>query len=365
MKESRHIASERQLWRRNSEQFNLAWRPELVPCSREALKNIGMPISQVPRSKFVGLCFNKKSGLVGCAALGPKCNPVVAINMSYLACALQIFDRYGHEPCFSLDPSDPHNLAGMTLKKRFHPDWLGGTVIGEVLFQADYALKEICFGEHAEALPWLQNTFEEIEESFEKGSDDRAARQWFTLRRVGVTIAADGVVVPRVQIGVETRRLVKGRNGYEDAPFTDPRDPMVRQSAAVSARFNEVAAHLPVVGELLAVSRAMVAARFLLEHGCRCNKSVLEQYVAPQTPEGSNYALEIPTLSKTRENSKVVSDKDGLVLKRLRRAMHGGVDLTIPKEKMIVKGDPTRLLSSSERPALLPLFLQPTVAAAA
>lgn len=346
----------------------------MEPSSLRALEDIGVRRSQLPRGKFVGLCFDRKTGHVGCGTLGPHCDPSSAINISYLASSLQVLSRYGREPCFSLDAKDPHDLAGDTLVKRFYPDWLASTVFGEVLFQADYALKEICFGEHAEALPWLRNVFDEIGKRLEKGSEPHAVRQWFTVRRAMVVVTADGAVVPKVEMGVESRRLVPGKNGYEDAPYTAPDDPMVKQAALVSKNFNKVAGHLPVVGELFALARAMVAAKFLLEHGCRANMKVLEKYIAPQTPEGPRYPMEIPTLAKERGKTKVVHDGDGkgLVLMRRSRAMHGGVDLSVPTEKAAcgrakvpAKNDPVRVLAPNEKPTLLPLFLQPSAAAAA
>lgn len=34
------------------------------------------------------------------------------------------------------------------LEKRFSPSWLAGTSVGELMFQADYYLKELAMGEH-------------------------------------------------------------------------------------------------------------------------------------------------------------------------------------------------------------------------
>lgn len=365
-KELQNISMQHRLIKRNTEDFKLRWRPELEPCSLRALHVMGVPRAQLPRSKVVCLSFDKKTGHVGCAPFGTRCDPRAAVNVSYLASALQVLRRYGREPCFSLDSKDPHDLAGEFLVKRYYPSWLASSVFGEVLFQADYALKELCFGEHAEALPWLRSVFDEIDESLANGTET-AARQWFTLRRTMVVISADGALVPEVEMGVETRRLVRGVNGYEDAPYTAPEDPMVKQAALVSARFNEVAAHLPVVGELHALARAMVAARFLLEHGCQCDTAVLERYEAPQTPEGPNYPLQIPTLSKERDTTKVLQDRSGkgLVLHRRRRAMTGGVDLSVPSAKVPSKTNPARLLAPSQKLTPLPFFVQPAAAAAA
>mmetsp|Transcript_41983 Transcript_41983/g.74236 ORF Transcript_41983/g.74236 Transcript_41983/m.74236 type:complete len:268 (+) Transcript_41983:1249-2052(+) len=255
---------------------------------------------------------------------------------------------------FSLDPKDPHDLSGKSLMKRFYPEWLASTVVGEVLFQADYTLKEICFGD--KALPGMRSVFDDI--SAHTVGEELAARQWFTLRNAHISIAADGAVVPRVQMGVETRRLVKGPKGYEDAPYTAPDHPMVKQAKAVSDRFEEVAGHLPVVAELIAVARATLAARFLLECGCRCDDGVLQRYCNPRTPEGDYYKMEIPTLFKERANSMVVHDQaEGrLVVNQRRRHMHGGVDLAAPTKQVPSKAEKAKLLDPRDNPTPLPLF---------
>ena len=40
------------------------------------------------------------------------------------------------------------NLEKTLLEKRFSPSWLAGTSVGELMFQADYYLKELAMGEH-------------------------------------------------------------------------------------------------------------------------------------------------------------------------------------------------------------------------
>lgn len=40
------------------------------------------------------------------------------------------------------------NLEKTQLEKRFSPSWLAGTSVGELMFQADYYLKELAMGEH-------------------------------------------------------------------------------------------------------------------------------------------------------------------------------------------------------------------------
>ncbi|CAD7934266.1 unnamed protein product [Amoebophrya sp. A120] len=69
-----------------------------------------------------------------------------SVNLQYFFLSLKML-RENHEPFFSLDPADPTDLMGKLQKKRFHPEWLADTLMGEVLFQADYFLKQFSFGE--------------------------------------------------------------------------------------------------------------------------------------------------------------------------------------------------------------------------
>jgi hypothetical protein len=295
--------------------------------------------------------------------------PESAVNISYLACALQVLTNYGREPQFSLDPKDPHNISGDFQVKKFYPQWLAGTVAGEVLFQADYVLKELCMGDRS--LPDLPSPLHLMEAQRSSGDhvrgQERAARQWFVVRRAGITVAADGALVPFCEMGVEARRLVPSATGYTDAAHTDPREPMVQMARAVTERFADVARRLPVVNELLELTKAIVIARYLLECGCQQNRSVMESFTIPYCPEGQSYCMEIPTL-KTQRNATQVSDNGGKVsIHKRQRSMHGGVDLGLPEKKVSARQVRRSLLEPRERRLSwpLPLFVQPMAAAAA
>lgn len=70
------------------------------------------------------------------------------INVDYFVEVLKLMNAYDmHEPVFSLDPYDPYDLGGEFQKKRFLPDIMTNTPVGEVLFQADYFLKKFSFGD--------------------------------------------------------------------------------------------------------------------------------------------------------------------------------------------------------------------------
>lgn len=282
--------------------------------------------------------------------------------MSYLATALRVLRHGGREPQFSLDPKDPHDISGDAQVKRFFPPWLATTVYGEVLFQSDYELKRLCVGDLK--LPELPCAFDSAHEA--PSLEGQCARQWFVVRRAGVTVSSDGVLMPYCDMRVDARRLVPSEKGYVDAEQTDPNEPLVRMAKAISDNFLDVAAQMPAVMELVRVARATVLARYLLENGCRLNSSVLDRFNLPRCPEGDAYSLEIPTLRKQRRSSSISRRGSRLVLEKQHRAIHGGVDLGVPGSKICTKEMAGSLLEpSQERIAPCPLFMPPSAAAAA
>jgi len=362
--EARSVAAQEFNKHSNTRKFQLAWREELAPDPNQALRDLHIvpPSVKPSNGHLVSLVLDSRTGAVGVAPLEAK-NAKAAVSLPYLAVVLQVLRDTGREPRFSLDPKDSHDLGGPILVKRFEPSWLAGTVVGEVLFQADYALKQLCFGDLR--LPGIPSVFDG---ELGGGQEAIASRQWFTMKRVGVSLSPDGAVIPHVELGVEARRLQPGPRGYEDAPQTDPNDPTVRQAAIVTARFPEIAAQVPVAGELMQLARATVLAVYLLKRGCQLNDAVLRSYRPLKVPEEARYPLEIPVLVKDRSRSLVAAKQSDLAragsmelsVQRLSKSMRGGVDLSVPlpskKAQVETRPVPAPLLDSRAPPVLFPLF---------
>lgn len=351
MKEDRKERSSRQeeyaIKRKNTDKFTLYWRPELKPENQKFLASLGVQASDLLRSPYVSLCFNPRTCAVTCAQTQ---RAETSTNLSYLACALKVLTTNGRAPQFSLDPENAHDMQSDNQIKAFYPQWLAGTVFGEILFQADYALKELCFGD--KALPGLPSLFDEAPTATEA----QAARQWFVVRKAWVDQSSDGALVPQVKMGVEARRLVMGPKGYQDADVTDPNDPAVRHAQAFSERIPEACKLMPVINELIEIAKASVLARYLLEKGAKLNHAALESYSIPDCPEGPLYTLVIPTLSKRRTSSQVITEGDGVLVRSLRQTMHGGVDLALKEKKVADRPLPAAVLAPKARPVRFPLF---------
>mmetsp|Transcript_55092 Transcript_55092/g.172733 ORF Transcript_55092/g.172733 Transcript_55092/m.172733 type:complete len:568 (+) Transcript_55092:77-1780(+) len=328
-------------------EYDIGWKAERIPRSLALAK-------ELTGSSELGLRCLALDG-EGVARVMPTVEPAAAVNLEYLALAMQVRLLEGREPFFSLDPVDPADRNSMQ-EKRFEPAWLAGTSVGEVLFQADYELKQICMGDRQlPCLPSLLDGQGPWSQQEERGG--RAARQWFVVRRAGVTVAQDGALVPHCELGVDARQLVPSERGYVDAARTDERDSMVRMAKAISEHFAEVAAALPAVAELVHLARATVLARYLLESGCRCDEATLARYALPRCPEGDRYSMEIPTLRTKQLASSVVKQGRELLMQKRHRSIHGGVDLGVKAEKVPTQVVHQPLLGPDAGPRPpLPLF---------
>ena len=128
---------------KNRQEYDIGWRMEGVPKNVRLAERMGC--SPAPQ----GLCclvLDEASRTVKVAA---TLEPSAAINLEYLLLALKVRRMEKREPLFSLDPVDPHNLEKTPQKKVYEPSWLAGTSVGDVMFQADYFLKELALGEYS------------------------------------------------------------------------------------------------------------------------------------------------------------------------------------------------------------------------
>ena len=114
------------------------------------------PSKELPEGCAVCLVYDEESHSVG---LAPTMEPAVAVNLEYLSIALKCRSQHGVEPVFSLDAVDPMNKNSMQ-KKMFEPEWLATTSVGELMFQADYHLKELSMGEYDQPIVGMKSCFD-------------------------------------------------------------------------------------------------------------------------------------------------------------------------------------------------------------
>eukprot|EP00435_Cladocopium_sp_Y103_P014773 s2202_g3.t1 len=124
---------------KNRKEYDIGWRMDSVPKNSTLAVQMGCP---APPQGLCCLVLDETSRTVKVAA---TLEPSAAINLEYLLLALKVRRTAQREPLFSLDPVDPQNLEKTPQKKVYEPSWLAGTSVGDVMFQADYFLKETSY----------------------------------------------------------------------------------------------------------------------------------------------------------------------------------------------------------------------------
>merc|ERR1719296_363825 len=264
--------------------------------------------------------------------------------MEYLSIALQVRRVENREPLFSLDPSTALDEANAPMQsKRFEPEWLAGTSMGEVMFQADYHLKELSMGEYEQPVIGMKSCFDFAEK---EGMDkDWSAREWFVVRKAEVQMSEDSVLVPFLKMGVEAREQFMGASGLEDAHITRPDHPLVKYAEAFTHNFDLIAERKSVVAQLREVAKASVVAKFMLDSGVELEEAWfnLAGSVKPVC------CLEVPQLWNERCLSKICVRETGIVSgdKEEKGAkvhsVYGGVDFGIDRFRLAA---PSRIATS-------------------
>ena len=122
--------------------YEIGWQMTSVPKSSVLAERLGC---QTSPNGLCCLVLDEGSRTVKVAS---TLEPAAAVNLEYLLLALKVRKTASREPLFSLDPVDPQNLEKTPQKKVYEPSWLAGTSVGDVMFQADYFLKELALGEY-------------------------------------------------------------------------------------------------------------------------------------------------------------------------------------------------------------------------
>eukprot|EP00913_Durusdinium_trenchii_P031743 g29728.t1 len=204
--------------------------------------------------------------------------PAAAVNLEYLMLALKVRYHACREPLFSLDPVNPEKLETTLLEKRFSPSWLAGTSVGELMFQADYYLKELAMGEHSMPVMGMMSVFDWSEADNVKGG--WTGREWFVVNKAEVKLASDNTLIPSVKMGVEARTQVRRNGGLEDAAITSKNHPLrtgdwgmdrVFRKRLANGRerrggnFDLIAERKHVIFQLRELAKASAMAKFLVD----------------------------------------------------------------------------------------------------
>jgi hypothetical protein len=304
---------------RQHDEYGIGWQVRHIPRNQAAASKLAM--RDVPQG-MVCLVIDDDSRSIRLASTHDS---AMSVNLEYLSTALLVRRREGHEPVFSLEPTNPEDTNSMQ-EKVFIPDWLAGTKAGEVLFQSDYHLKELSMGQYEQPVVGMRSCFDYA------GSDDGfqewSAREWFIVRKAEMHITDGDVLLPFVKMGVEAREQLVVDGVLDDVPVTRQDHPMVRYAEDFTHNFDLIAERKSVIYHLRELAKASILAKFLLEANVELDESwfylIEEQSVA--------CSLEIPQLWNRRNDSEILLKHSGIKSgKSFSHGVYGGVQFGLDR----------------------------------
>jgi len=347
-------------------QYDIGWQSEEVPCNVMPAEQLGCyPAPQ-------GMCCLVYDPETHSVEVAPTLEPAQSMNLEYLSLSLRVRVREGREPVFSLDPVDASSefKKDSMQFKRFEPEWLAGTSVGEVMFQADYHLKELSMGEYSQPVIGMKNC---LDFSQQDGVDKEwSGREWFIVRKADIALTEDQVLVPRVKMGIEAREQVLRGDELVDVRTTRKSHPLVKYADSFTRNFDLIAERKSVIFHLRELAKASVMAKMLIDGGVNMQGPWFDlvgevKEICP---------MEVPQLWNHREHSKIVvndgqvelADEDGQELHHCQ-GLYGGVNFGLERAavsmpSMISRG---RLSTTtlSAKPALSATKLAPAASVAA
>eukprot|EP00434_Breviolum_minutum_P009356 symbB.v1.2.008245.t1/scaffold515.1/size193321/7 len=346
---------------KSRKEYEIGWRMDSIPENATLAERMGCSTTAP------GLCCLVLDEASKTVKVAPTLEPAASVNLEYLLLALKVRKTARREPLFSLDPVDPKNLEKTPQKKVYEPSWLAGTSVGDVMFQADYFLKELALGEYTMPVAGMMSVFDFSEVSATERDRNWSGREWFVVRKAEVRMSVDRTLVPFVKMGVEAREQILTNKGLEDAPVTAATHPLKKFADAFTRNFDLVAERKSVVFHLRELAKASVMAKYLIDSNIRVSSSwyqLADEIVKGTAPEAHP---EIPQLWNMRGNSRIQL-KNGRLIdmitggQRNLHAIYGGVEFGLDRfelaQRHAAQGQAGMQLGQSGRPMFMPQRFQ-------
>jgi len=292
---------------------------------------------------IIGISFNELTNSMVLLTEPEENNQDTMINvkgilLEHLAVALLITysTNNQYEPSFSLDPWEQTNPSGPYMRKVYYPDeflheqLLQGTTFGEIMFEADWILKQLSLGLSVEQIEPVLKTQPMIypnnscrtygikslpEISLEQASEADISSTWHRLWIVNEVILSTEssfedktnttgscLVFGNIKMNVKAKHMiVNSQSGQlEDAPDTDEQTAAHTFAAMMGNNYDFIANHFPILKQLKELTKCVALAKWLYLHNVPIDIELLKGIV---NKNRTNYSSRVPSLTRMMETS--------------------------------------------------------------
>lgn len=292
-------------------------------------------------SRITGLVFDPEQQQL--VLVGEHDPALPSLRASDLALALYaVFGMDEHDFEFTLDPADPARPDGDWLRAIYLPvQYVAGTSFGNVMFEADWLLKQYAFGvrvtedgqvvARTSSVPGFKSAADLAFEEERGGGQARWARYWIVVDEMKIMRNGSTLYFDVARMQVKAKKQVPdptSPSGLRDIETEE--DPVATRFAALfTGQYDEIAREEPTFERLRELAKAVALAKWLKKEGIPVDLSWVEPYVNKRVP----YVDSVATLSvkKAKTYTQPFNDGDRKGVKTVTEELHvtGGVDLTV------------------------------------
>jgi len=271
------------------------------------------------------------------------------MDLSYFAVAEQLVSQGYDTVWFTLDPADPRNPRGKWMRCIWGPpglpaDLLSGTPPGNVMFEADWLLKQYSFGvevgENGRVVPrtchvpGFKDMFTLGFEHFSGSRREIWNRFWIVIGDVIFRRSGNAVVIDDVNVRVMTERMyVTSRGLQSSGGVVDPR-------AEAFAKFfedhyDEFAQESPQFAQLKEWGKVFALVKWLHNNGIPIG-------VDPEWVQPGKYVAKVTALSGQQEREKTYRRGNAIVTETRIVQLFGGDEVVAKPVEIKDDGRATR-----------------------
>jgi hypothetical protein len=293
-------------------------------------------------------------------------------NIQEISEAFKIVFKSSQYPSFSLDPSDPLRPDGPFQQKVYSPDILENTLIGYIMWRADWKLKQISFGidfndktrtytsienEIRNKIPEYKSTLEIAVERGEGGGSHSYSRKWFVIDKVEIEEGKGGrgayITIRNIKLKVKSMGMAidaSAPSGLRD--IETPEDHNSRIFARMFNRnFDKFVKLYPEIKELKRIATLLSIIQWLRDSVKMQPEMIDWDYInanCTRVNDGDFSKYKVPSLENKKEKKWEVKKETVIRKYTSSQFVHGGVNLKISKDNLssIVKKSADSVIES-------------------
>ncbi len=260
--------------------------------------------------RVTGLVYDESSGQM--VLVGDRDTSLPPIDIGYFLLAERLISEGHTEIAFSLDPADRLNPRGEKLKCNWFPETLAGTPPGDLMFEADWVLKQYGSGikvlddwsweERTSGVAGFRSMFDLGFENWSGSGRETWNRFWIEIGDIRMKESGNSLVIDDVEIRVLTEQEYETAHGLER--MVGIADPNAKEFATFfQEHYDEIAQEEPVLAQLKEWGKVFGLVKWIHQHNIPVNFDIDPKWLGAEWSGSQEYWDTVPNYEVVKGES--------------------------------------------------------------